>query len=218
MDDYLRFVFFTGVTKFTKVSIFSDLNQLIDISLSNEYSSICGITEDELETNFQPETKVLADEQDMSYAECMDELKRMYDGYHFSKKGEGVYNPFSLLNAFTMKDFGSYWFGSGTPDILIKKLKASHLPLYQIADGVTATENRLQDYRVDNTDPVPLFYQTGYITICGYDRRFRQYTLRFPNAEVKYGFYDSLIPDILGVRNEDNPLSLEPQMVENSSR
>ncbi len=164
MDDYLRFVFFTGVTKFTKVSIFSDLNQLIDISLSNEYSSICGITEDELETNFQPETKVLADEQDMSYAECMDELKRMYDGYHFSKKGEGVYNPFSLLNAFTMKDFGSY------------------------------------------------------ITICGYDRRFRQYTLRFPNAEVKYGFYDSLIPDILGVRNEDNPLSLEPQMVENSSR
>ena len=110
----------------------------------------------------------------------------MYDGYHFSRNSVGVYNPYSLLNAFTMREFGSYWFGSGTPEILIKKLHASQMPLYSLSDGVTANESALRDYRVEDKDPIPLYYQTGYLTICGYDKRFRRYTLRFPNDEVKY--------------------------------
>lgn len=115
VDGDLRFVFFTGVTKFTKVSIFSDLNQLTDISLAMDYAGICGITQEELEENFQPEIAALADVEGMSHDECIAELKKMYDGYHFSRNSVGVYNPYSLLNAFTMREFGSYWFGSGTP-------------------------------------------------------------------------------------------------------
>lgn len=214
MDGYLRFVFFTGITKFTKVSIFSDLNQLTDISLANDYAGICGITQEELENNFQPEISALADEEEMSYDECLAELQKMYDGYHFSRKGTGVYNPYSLLQAFSLREFGTYWFGSGTPEILIKKLHVSHMPLYSLSDGVTANESTLRDYRVDDKDPVPLFYQTGYLTICGYDRRFKQFTLRFPNAEVKYGFLNSLITHVLGYRTEENPLALDNMILD----
>ncbi len=209
MDGYLKFVFFTGVTKFTKVSIFSDLNQLIDISMDDEYSGICGITEDEMRSEFKPEIESLSDAQDLTYDECVDELQKMYDGYHFSKNGTGVYNPFSLLNAFAKRDFGSYWFESGTPDILIKKLRKSKMPVYQLTDGVTAKETVLKDYRVDDPDPVPLFYQSGYLTICGYDRRFKNYRLRFPNDEVKYGFLYSLANDVLGANSRENPLTLD---------
>lgn len=213
-DEYLRFVFFTGITKFTKVSIFSDLNQLTDISLAMDYAGICGITQEELDTSFQPEITALADEEDMSHDECMSELKKMYDGYHFSRKSVGVYNPYSLLQAFSQREFGTYWFGSGTPEILIKKLHASRMPLYSLSDGVTANESTLRDYRVEDKDPIPLYYQTGYLTICGYDRRFRQYTLRFPNDEVKYGFLNSLVNDILGYRTEENPLALDNMILD----
>lgn len=209
VDGDLKFVFFTGVTKFTKVSIFSDLNQLSDISMDDEFSAICGITQEELENNFQPEISALADSESLDYEACLAELKKMYDGYHFSKKGKGMYNPYSLLNAFVRHEFGSYWFSSGTPDILIKKLHASKMPLYRLTDGVTAKESVIQDYRVDDVDPIPLFYQTGYLTICGYDRRFKLYTLKFPNDEVKYGFMDSLVNDVLGYHVKENPLSLE---------
>ena len=214
VDGDLRFVFFTGVTKFTKVSIFSDLNQLTDISLAMDYAGICGITQEELEENFQPEIAALADAEGMSHDECMAELKKMYDGYHFSRNSVGVYNPYSLLNAFTMREFGRYWFGSGTPEILIKKLHASQMPLYSLSDGVTANESALRDYRVEDKDPIPLYYQTGYLTICGYDKRFRRYTLRFPNDEVKYGFLDSLVNDVLGYRTEENPLALDNMILD----
>ena len=192
MDKYLKFVFFTGVTKFTKVSIFSDLNQLRDISLDRRYSGICGITEDELEDYFEPEIEELAAKQKKSHDECLSELAKMYDGYHFSADGVGVYNPFSLLNALDEKRLRSYWFETGTPDILIKKLNASQLPLFRLADGVTADESTLADYRVDDPDPIPLFYQSGYLTISGYDPEFRLYELSLPNDEVKYGFLNSL--------------------------
>ena len=214
MDGYLKFVFFTGVTKFTKVSIFSDLNQLIDISMDDAYSGICGITEDEMCTDFKPEIEALSKTQDMDHEECVEELQKMYDGYHFSKNGVGVYNPFSLLSAFSKRDFGSYWFESGTPDILIKKLRHSQMPIYQLTDGVTAKESVLKDYRVDDPDPVPLFYQSGYLTICGYDRRFKNYKLRFPNDEVKYGFLDSLANDVFGVRSRENPLTLDRLIID----
>ena len=200
VDGYLRFVFFTGITKFTKVSIFSDLNQLTDISLANDFAGICGITQDELVDNFQPEIRALADEQAISYDECLHEIQRRYDGYHFSKRSVGVYNPYSLLKAFSFRDFGRYWCGSGTPEILIKKLQNSDLPLSRISEGVDATEDEIEDYTPENDNPIPLFYQTGYLTICGYDREFELYSLKFPNDEVRYGFLNSLVPYVLGSR------------------
>ena len=214
MDEYLKFVFFTGVTKFTKVSIFSDLNQLYDISMDDEFSGICGITENEIVKNFEPEIGLLADKQKISRDKCLAELEKMYDGYHFSKNGVGVYNPFSLLNALKKGDFNSYWFGTGTPDILIKKLQNSRLSLPQITDGVEATEDELLDYRVENQNPIPLFYQTGYLTICGYDSDFRLYLLKLPNDEVKYGFLNSLIPSVLGSENKENPVSLRYMLMD----
>ena len=205
MDDYLRFVFFTGVTKFTKVSIFSDLNQLYDISMDDEFSGICGITENEMVENFEPEIELLADKQKISRAECLAELEKMYDGYHFSKKGVGVYNPFTLLSAFLHNDFGQYWFETGSPDLLIKKLQNSSISLPQLTDGIEATEYQLMDYGVENRNLVSLFYQTGYLTICGYDREVELYSLKMPNDEVKYGFLNSLVPSVLGSRAKWDP-------------
>ncbi|MGN8774429.1 AAA family ATPase [Candidatus Weimeria sp. HCP3S3_B5] len=214
MDGYLKFVFFTGVTKFSKVSIFSDLNQLKDISMDKRYSGICGITEGELTEAFEPEIGALTSAQGMTHDECMSELAKMYDGYHFSAGSIGVYNPFSLLNAFDEEDFGSYWFETGTPDILIKKLETSRMPLYKLSEGVVATESALMNYRVDDPDPIPLFYQSGYLTICDYDREFRLYTLKLPNNEVKYGFFDSLVPSVLGQSEEENPASLRSMLMD----
>lgn len=208
MDGYLRFVFFTGITKFTKVSIFSDLNQLDDISLDNDFSGICGITEDELLDNFQPEITLLAESQGLTHDECIDKLRQMYDGYHFSEYGVGVYNPFSLLNAFSKRKFRRYWFGSATPEILIKKLQDSDIPLSRIGEDIDATEEELEDYTPESDNPIPLFYQTGYLTISSYDSEFELYSLEFPNDEVKYGFLNSLVPYVLGSRNAENPTSL----------
>ncbi|MGN0270088.1 MAG: AAA family ATPase, partial [Candidatus Weimeria sp.] len=208
MDGYLRFVFFTGVTKFSKVSIFSDLNQLNDISMDDEYSGICGITEDEMERDFDPEVHALAAANQLTYDQCVERLGQMYDGYHFSRNGEGVYNPFSLLNAFAKRDFGSYWFESGTPDILIKKLQNSDMQLPELVDGVEATESEIMNYRAEDDNPVPLFYQSGYITIGSYDNEFRSYVLRFPNDEVKYGFLNSLLPGVLHRSGSESPRSL----------
>ena len=209
MDGYLRFVFFTGVTKFSKVSIFSDLNQLNDISMDDDYSGICGITEEEMERDFDPEVQALAARNQLTYDRCVERLQKMYDGYHFSPDGVGVYNPFSLLSAFSKKAFKRYWFGTATPEILIKKLNSSDMPLSQIVDGVAAMESELTDYRIEDKNPVPLFYQAGYLTICGYDEIFDTYTLRFPNDEVKYGFLNSLIPSVLGQWSQENPYSLK---------
>lgn len=208
MDGYLRFVFFTGVTKFSKVSIFSDLNQLKDISMHNDYAGICGITEEELQENFEPEIEYMAKEQGISRTECLTRLAKMYDGYHFSRNGAGVYNPFSLLCAFDAGDFGSYWFESGTPDILIKKLQNSDMQLPELVDGVEATESEIMNYRAEDDNPVPLFYQSGYLTIGSYDNEFRSYVLRFPNDEVKYGFLNSLLPGVLHRSGSESPRSL----------
>lgn len=207
-DRYLKFVFFTGVTKFSKVSVFSDLNQLNDISLDDRYSGICGMTEQEVVGNFQPEIERLARAQEQTKPECLDELESMYDGYHFSKRGVGVYNPFSLLSAFDKEDYGSYWYSTATPSFLVRKLKKSSFTLEDITEGVQATEMELMDYSADNPNPIPLFYQSGYLTICGFDRRFRIYTLTFPNREVKYGFLNSLAPEVLGNRDTESPMSL----------
>ena len=202
-DEHLKFVFITGVTKFSKVSIFSDLNQLNDISLDKRFSSICGITETELEDIFQPEIKEMAEEQNLSYEECLSQLKKMYDGYHFYQNTEGVYNPFSLINALAAKDFKSYWFETGTPTFLIQKLKdTNYNPKVFTTDQVPIDADTITDYRSESNDPLPLFYQTGYLTIKGYDREIREYYLGYPNNEVRYSFIKNLVP--LFFHSEDN--------------
>lgn len=193
-DAHLKFVFVTGITKFSKVSIFSDLNQLKDISLLPKYGAICGITEQEVRDNFQEDIDALAKSQGLSQKAALEELARMYDGYHFSRSEVGVYNPFSLLNALSDEYLGRYWFETGTPTFLYKKLVESKRSVQEFSDGVTATESRLGNYLFDDYDLVPLYYQAGYLTITGYDSKFKTYTLSYPNDEVKYGYLESLIP------------------------
>ena len=195
LDEYLKFVFITGVTKFEKISIFSDLNQLRDISFTKDYAEICGITEKEIRSNFLPEILSLAREQELSEEECFAKLKQTYDGYHFYPKKTGVYNPFSLLNAFADGEFRSYWFSTGTPAFLVKKIADSDFDIRKFTDKtIYANEAMLSDYRADNPDLVPLLYQTGYLTIIDYEKISREYTLSFPNEEVEYGFLENLMP------------------------
>ena len=195
-DKYLQFVFITGVTKFSKVSIFSDLNQLRDISLLGEYAGICGITQEEMKKTLAPEIKAMAAALNLAEEDCLKALQTHYDGYHFAPRAEGIYNPFSLLNALADKILGAYWFSTGTPTFLVQRLKAMHFDVRQFTQKTLETNDRiLSDYRADNPNPLPLLYQTGYLTIVGYDQRARLYTLGFPNEEVKYGFLESLLPE-----------------------
>ncbi len=194
-DEYIQFIFITGVSKFHKVSIFSDLNQLRDISLSKQYAGLCGITDTELKKYFGKEIADLAVEQELSFEECLAELKKTYDGYRFHPDGVRVYNPYSLLNAFFDREFGSYWFATGTPAFLIKQLRESCFDVRKFTDQtIYANESVLKDYTGDLLEPIPLLYQTGYLTITDYDKQRKRYTLCFPNEEVKYGFLESLMP------------------------
>lgn len=213
-DQYLKFVFFTGVTKFSKVSVFSDLNQLNDISLTDTYAEICGITEQELCNTFRPEVDALADKLGTDRDGCLASLARMYDGYHFSPGATGVYNPFSLLNALQKRSLSSYWFETGTPTFLIRKLRASSFTPERLSDGVEVGESGLTDYRAESPNPIPLFYQTGYLTILAYDEEFRLYTLGFPNDEVRYGFLESLVPYVLGEEDAERPVSLRSMVLD----
>lgn len=198
-DVYIRFIFITGVTKFSKISIFSDLNQLRDISMSMDYSEICGITEEEMRDVFMPEIEAMADEQGLTVEECLAKLKKEYDGYHFHQKGKGVYNPYSLLNALIDREFDAYWYETGTPTFLVDRLRSICFDARKFTDGTLyATKRMLKDYRDDNPDPIPLLYQTGYLTLTDYNTEKAVYTLGFPNEEVKYGFLDSLMPVYTG--------------------
>jgi len=191
-DAYLRFIFLTGVTKFSKVSIFSDLNQLNDISLDKQFAEICGISETELLQNFQPEIQTLAEANNLTYDEAFAKLKKLYDGYHFAKVSADIYNPFSLLNTFGKLDFGYYWFATGTPTFLAKALRNQNFDIRKFDNDILIDEASIMDYRVDNQNLVPLLYQTGYLTIKSYENNF--YILGFPNEEVKYGFLNELLP------------------------
>ena len=202
MDEYLQFVFITGVTKFEKVSLFSDLNQLRDISQTEEYAGICGITETELEASFAPETEALAKKHKLTNDQCREQLQKTYDGYFFHPAGPGVYNPFSLLNTFADQDFGSYWFATGTPTFLIKRIHQTGFDVRKFTDHTLyATEAMLSDYRADHRDLIPLLYQTGYLTIKDYDPKKRRYTLGFPNEEVTYGMLENLLPEYAPIVN-----------------
>lgn len=203
-DRYLRFVFLTGVTKFAHVSVFSDLNQLTDLSMLPQYATLCGITHEELASNFKPEIEAMEKQYSMSEEEVLEQLTKLYDGYHFSERSEGVFNPFSLLNTLNFSRFGSYWFQTGTPTFLVELLKQSEYDLRNLIDGVEMKESAFSEYRVDESNPIPLIYQSGYLTIKDYDDRFHLYTLKFPNDEVKYGFLDFITPFYTSVGDEDN--------------
>ena len=181
-DEFIKFAMLTGVTKFGKVSVFSDLNNLMDISMDARYHDICGVNQQELEENFSEDIAELAAAQGMTCGECGQELRRMYDGYHFKENTPGLYNPFSLFNTFAKGEFGSYWFETGTPTYLVKLLKLHKYELNEMASMVTSGDV-LNSVDAASTDPIPVIYQSGYLTIKGYDRRFKNYTLGFPNEE-----------------------------------
>ena len=193
-DQWLRFVFITGVTKFAQMGIFSNLNQLKDISLDPRYAALCGLTGDEIRADFVPELKLLAKENNLDDEACMERLTRMYDGYHFNYRNMvGIYNPFSILNVLDSTMFENYWFASGTPTFLAEMLKKTDFDLREL-DGIEVSAASLSDDRANINNPVPMIYQSGYLTIKKYDERFQIYTLGFPNDEVKYGFLNFVTP------------------------
>ena len=192
MDGCIRFALLTGVTKFGKVSVFSDLNNLKDISMDKRFVTLCGITEQEIHDNLEDELHDLATSLEMTYEEICAKLKEQYDGYHFAPNTEGIYNPFSLLNAFDQKNLGSYWFETGTPTYLVELLKQSHFDLESLV-GIETDEDVLNDVYGDNK-PLPVIFQSGYLTIAGYNREFNLYRLDFPNKEVEVGFMKFLLP------------------------
>lgn len=193
MDGCIQFAFLTGVTKFGKVSVFSDLNNLDDISMRNQYIDICGVSEKELHDNLEIELHELADIKGVSYHEICDKLREYYDGYHFTHNSIGIYNPFSLLNTFKYKEFGSYWFETGTPTYLVELLKKHHYDLRRMAHEETSI-SVLNSIDSASDNPIPVIYQSGYLTIKGYDEEFGIYSLGFPNREVEEGFIKFLLP------------------------
>ena len=190
-DEFIRFAFLTGVTKLGKMSIFSGLNNLNDISMDLGFSDICGVSEAELKEYFDGSVTELAEACRMSREECYAKLKTMYDGYHFSEGAAGVYNPFSLLNTFKANRFRMYWFETGTPTFLVRYLKQIKCNLDNISKDKVSVET-LTGANYVAPAPITLMYQTGYLTITGYNERFNAYTLDYPNEEVKAGFLNSL--------------------------
>ncbi len=190
-DEFIRFALLTGVTKLSKMSIFSGLNNLNDISLLLAYSGICGITEAELKKYFDGSVKELAENEGVSVNDCYEKLALMYDGYHFHPKAAGVYNPFSLINTFSSNEFRMYWFETGTPSFLVRYLKANSVNLEDISRDDVRVE-LLTGVNYDNPRPVTLMYQTGYLTIRDYNPQQFTYNLDYPNWEVRRGFFDSL--------------------------
>ena len=193
LDAKIRFAFFTGVTKFGKVSVFSDLNSLEDISFLPQYSTICGITEKELHRQFDDSVAQLASTNDLTKEQCYERLKRDFDGYHFCLPSQGMYNPFSLLNTLKNKVFKDYWFETGTPSFLVYQLKKTHYPLAEMTEEELSTDT-LNSIDIMDQNPLPLLYQSGYLTLKSYDERFDSFILGFPNREVEHGFYKYLLP------------------------
>lgn len=191
-DRYIKFAFLTGVTKFGKVSVFSDLN-LMDISMDHRYVNICGTTEEELKSYFKEGISELASANGDSEIETIDKLRMRYGGYHFEKNSEGIYNPFSVLNTLAKHRYKNYWFETGTPTFLIELLKEHGYRLPDLSkEQVSANVMSCMDSSFPN--PIPVIYQSGYLTIKGYDERFKKYQLGFPNKEVEEGFLNLLLP------------------------
>lgn len=192
-SDYIRFAMITGVSRFSRLSIFSDINNLYDITSDKEYAGICGITADEIRAQLSEGVAMLGKGLELGFEDTMAELKKNYDGYHFAAKSEDIYNTFSLMSALSNKEIGSYWFLTGTPTFLLKALRATDMYLPDL------NRDKISDlvlYSSDSymTDPVPLLFQSGYLTIKDYDRRRKMYTIGVPNLEVEDGLYRQLLP------------------------
>lgn len=208
MDGCIKFAMLTGVTKFGKVSVFSDLNHLNDVSISLPYYDVCGVTEEELRSCFRPSIEALAEYQEQSYDEALAELRKRYDGYHFHPKGKGIYNPFSLLNALSKFELRSYWFETGTPTYLVDLLQMHDYNLEAMSQ-IEASEETLNSIDANSTNPIPVIYQSGYLTIKDYDPEFRMYTLGFPNEEVEEGFTKFLLPCYTSLRKEQTTFDIK---------
>lgn len=199
-DGCIKFAFLTGVTKFGKMSVFSDMNNLEDISMSPCFVEICGITERELTTQLKSGVEELAEINDLSYEEALEKLRFMYDGYHFLENAKGVYNPYSVLNTLKNRVFKSYWFETGTPTYLATLLVRHDYNLEDMAHAEVDADV-LNSVDSESTNPIPVIYQSGYLTIKGYDDEFNLYQLGFPNKEVEDGFVKFLIPYYLNRKN-----------------
>ena len=206
LDPYLEFTFITGITKFSQLSIFSELNNLDNISMFDQYSAICGISKTELTTVMKPDVEGLGRALGQTYEETLEQLRDYYDGYHFSKKSEDVFNPFSLIRALSGQDIAAYWFGSGTPSYLIKSLQKYHVSVMDIEEnGVDVDDFDVSPEQM--TSALPLLYQSGYLTIKKFNSITHRYRLAYPNQEVKIGMLKSLAPNYLSpISHENNGL------------
>ena len=209
----LRFVFLTGITKFSQLSIFSELNNIMNISMSEEYAGICGITKDELLTTMSDDIDMLAAKRGITREEAIEKLKEHYDGYHFAWPSPDVFNPYSLLNCFTNKKFDSYWFGSGTPTYLLNMLRKFDV----IPAKIAPIESKASSFDAPTeymTTITPLLYQSGYVTIKDYDEESELYTLDIPNKEIRVGLYESLLPYYLeGMYAQDGGVTISRMSV-----
>ena len=202
LDACIRFVFITGVSKFSHVSIFSDLNNPDDISMDPRYVDICGISEQELHTYFDSSIHELADANGMTYEEACEKLRKQYNGYRFRENSIGIYNPFSLLNTFAKGVFNDYWFATGTPTFLVKLLQSKNYKLGDL-ERKKVMSDVLSAPDTATSNPIPVLYQSGYLTIKDYDRNMRIYTLGFPNEEVERGFLNFLLPYYTPIGDDD---------------
>ena len=193
-----QFVFITGITKFSQLSIFSTLNNLTNISMDGEYTALCGITKDEMLTVFDPDIQMLADRYHCPKEEMIDMLKQQYDGYHFGEDSQDIFNPYSLVNAFKSKKLDYYWFGSGTPTFLFEAMKRFNTNILEL-EKLQVPSSQFDVPTEAMTSALPLLYQAGYLTIMGYDFNTTRYTLDFPNAEVKVGFMENFLSSMMGL-------------------
>ncbi len=198
-----QFVFITGITKFSQLSIFSTLNNLTNISMDSEYTALCGITKDEMLTVFDPDIQMLADRYHCSKEEMIDMLKQQYDGYHFGEDSQDIFNPYSLVNAFKSKKLDYYWFSSGTPTFLFESMKRFKTNILEL-ENLQVPSTQFDVPTEAMTSALPLLYQAGYLTIKGYDFDRNKYTLDFPNAEVKVGFMENFMARMMNLGNTDS--------------
>lgn len=208
-DPYLRFVFLTGITKFSQLSIFSELNNISNVSMDEPYAAVCGITEEEMLERMLGHIECLAGALEMTCEETRLKLKEKYDGYHFTWPSPDIYNPFSLLNALERKKIDNYWFGSGTPTYLVEMLRKFHVLPSEVGHSMQAMASDFDAPTEKMESIVPLLYQSGYLTIKGYDKEFGMYRLGFPNREVEEGFVRFLLPFYANVNKVESPFEIQ---------
>ena len=197
----LRFVFLTGITKFSQLSIFSELNNITNVSMDTEYAGICGITKEELVTEMHEDIQQMADVLGLSYDKTLEKLKENYDGYHFAWPSSDIFNPYSLLTCFSKRKVDSYWFGSGTPTYLLNMMRKYDFTPIDLGEQMDASKDDFDAATETMTTIMPLLYQSGYITIKNYDPETELYTLALPNKEVRIGLYRSMLPHYLAAKS-----------------